>query len=80
MISVWKGGKGMIEELYNITAAGYKVVLSACWYLNYISYGDDWAKVIEYCYCYVDITSILTHSTMHVIHKTSMELQRNRSW
>ena len=45
VISIWKGGSGMAKELAAVTAAGYKVVLSACWYLNYISYGDDWEKV-----------------------------------
>ena len=45
VISIWKGGSGMTKELAAVTAAGYKVILSACWYLNYISYGDDWVKV-----------------------------------
>lgn len=29
-------------ELSKITAAGYKALLSAGWYLNYIAYGVDW--------------------------------------
>ena len=44
VIDVWKGGNWK-SEMYNITAAGLKTILSACWYLNYISYGDDWTKV-----------------------------------
>jgi len=43
VVSVWKGG--YTEELAKVTAAGYRAVLSSCWYLNYISYGDDWQKV-----------------------------------
>ena len=35
----------MAAEMAKVTAAGYKVVMSGCWYLNYISYGDDWEKV-----------------------------------
>ncbi|VDP50592.1 unnamed protein product, partial [Schistosoma margrebowiei] len=41
VIHVWK-------DLYwesvvkNVTKAGYRVLFSAAWYLNYISYGDDW--------------------------------------
>ncbi|CAG2121957.1 unnamed protein product [Medioppia subpectinata] len=27
-----------------IVGQGYKVIVSACWYLNYISYGQDWEK------------------------------------
>lgn len=27
-----------------IAKKGYKMVLSACWYLNYIDYGQDWKK------------------------------------
>ena len=44
VIDVWKGGNYK-SELFNVTAAGLKTVLSACWYLNYISYGADWKKV-----------------------------------
>lgn len=38
---VWK------EELKKVTQAGYKTVLSSCWYLNDISYGQDWKKYYE---------------------------------
>ena len=51
-MSVWKGGSGMQAELARVTAAGYRVVLSACWYLNYISYGEDWVKVCSNLACH----------------------------
>ena len=45
VIDVWKNSNYK-PELFNITAAGLKTVLSACWYLDLISYGADWQKVI----------------------------------
>ncbi|XP_068941047.1 beta-hexosaminidase subunit beta [Petaurus breviceps papuanus] len=32
------------EELQKVTEAGYATVLAAPWYLDYISYGQDWKK------------------------------------
>lgn len=32
------------EELYRVTGAGYTTILSAPWYLDWISYGQDWVK------------------------------------
>ena len=43
VIDVWKGGNWQ-EEMAKVTAAGFHTVLSAPFYLNYISYGDDWKK------------------------------------
>ncbi|XP_068609184.1 beta-hexosaminidase subunit beta isoform X2 [Brachionichthys hirsutus] len=43
IVHVWIGG-GTNEELGNVTSAGYTTVLSAPWYLDYISYGQDWQK------------------------------------
>jgi hexosaminidase len=42
IIDVWKGGNWQ-EEMTNVTGAGFKTVLSAPFYLNYISYGADWS-------------------------------------
>ena len=33
--------------LMQVTAAGYKTILSSCWYLNYIHYGDDWPTLYK---------------------------------
>lgn len=35
------------EELYNVTAAGHKAIVSSPWYLNYISYGLDWPQYLQ---------------------------------
>eukprot|EP00010_Vexillifera_abyssalis_P001441 CAMPEP_0201557060 /NCGR_PEP_ID=MMETSP0173_2-20130828/59379_1 /ASSEMBLY_ACC=CAM_ASM_000268 /TAXON_ID=218659 /ORGANISM="Vexillifera sp., Strain DIVA3 564/2" /LENGTH=351 /DNA_ID=CAMNT_0047969697 /DNA_START=535 /DNA_END=1586 /DNA_ORIENTATION=+ len=43
VVDVWKGwGQTWNERLADVTADGYQVILSAPWYLNYISYGSDW--------------------------------------
>ncbi|XP_054157561.1 beta-hexosaminidase subunit alpha-like [Oppia nitens] len=31
-------------NVQRIVSQGYQVIVSACWYLNYISYGQDWEK------------------------------------
>ncbi|MEE6517667.1 hypothetical protein FKM82_028035 [Ascaphus truei] len=43
VVEVWKGQK-CNEELYNVTAAGYQAILSAPWYLDIISYNQDWQR------------------------------------
>jgi hexosaminidase len=42
VIEVWKGGEK--DELAKVTAAGLKAILASPWYLDYISYGNDWVK------------------------------------
>ncbi|PAV73252.1 hypothetical protein WR25_14333 [Diploscapter pachys] len=48
IIHVWKGNshEEIYERVQQITAQGYPVILSACWYLNYIKYGADWRDAI----------------------------------
>ena len=41
VIDVWEGGNWQ-EEMANVAKAGFHSVLSAPFYLNYISYGEDW--------------------------------------
>ncbi|KAK6492449.1 beta-hexosaminidase subunit beta-like isoform X1 [Huso huso] len=43
VVEVWMGN-ALEEELHNVTSAGYTTILSAPWYLDYISYGQDWQK------------------------------------
>lgn len=58
------------------TAAGYKVILSACWYLNLLRDEEDWTKV------YLTIMTPLYQlsSFIPVTHKTSMALWNRKSW
>ncbi|KAM4532684.1 beta-hexosaminidase subunit beta isoform 1-T1 [Fundulus diaphanus] len=43
LIHVWKGNQEKYQsEMANITSAGYQTLLSSPWYLNRISYGQDW--------------------------------------
>ncbi|XP_049593318.1 beta-hexosaminidase subunit beta isoform X1 [Syngnathus scovelli] len=43
LIHVWKGSEQQYQnEMANVTAAGYRTLLSTPWYLNRISYGQDW--------------------------------------
>lgn len=40
---MWKGtGQQYQNEMANVTAAGYRALLSTPWYLNRIAYGQDW--------------------------------------
>jgi hexosaminidase len=45
IVDVWKTDPvSWPDELAAVTAAGYQAILTAPWYLNYISYGEDWPK------------------------------------
>ncbi|XP_015195669.1 beta-hexosaminidase subunit beta isoform X2 [Lepisosteus oculatus] len=43
VVEVWMGNK-LEEELKKVTGAGFTTILSAPWYLDYISYGQDWQR------------------------------------
>uniref|UniRef100_A0A6G1SPM8 Beta-hexosaminidase n=2 Tax=Aceria tosichella TaxID=561515 RepID=A0A6G1SPM8_9ACAR len=50
IVHVWKNindKPGYMAELANVVGAGYKALLSSCWYLNYIDYGRDWLKFYQ---------------------------------
>ncbi|XP_048338151.1 beta-hexosaminidase subunit alpha [Sphaerodactylus townsendi] len=48
IIHVWKQNSGRYpNETAWVTKAGYRAVLSAPWYLNWISYGQDWLEIYE---------------------------------
>ncbi|KAL5011730.1 hypothetical protein ScPMuIL_010281 [Solemya velum] len=44
LVEVWKNRPLKTWQKYmdDVTGRGYDAILSACWYLNYISYGQDW--------------------------------------
>ncbi|XP_068430138.1 beta-hexosaminidase subunit beta [Clinocottus analis] len=43
VVHVWIGS-GADKEMSKVTAAGFTTILSAPWYLDYISYRQDWTK------------------------------------
>ncbi|XP_054434470.1 beta-hexosaminidase subunit beta [Pteronotus mesoamericanus] len=46
VVQVWKQER-YTNELNAVTASGFPVILSAPWYLDWISYGQDWIKYYE---------------------------------
>lgn len=54
IIHIWKSANAeqRSRDLARVTAAGHPALMSACWYLNLISYGADWKSgTSEYYYC-----------------------------
>ncbi|XP_042331599.1 beta-hexosaminidase subunit alpha isoform X3 [Sceloporus undulatus] len=48
IIHVWKENSGSYpQEMARVTKAGYRALLSAPWYLNHISYGQDWMAIYK---------------------------------
>uniref|UniRef100_A0A8D0GK73 Beta-hexosaminidase n=1 Tax=Sphenodon punctatus TaxID=8508 RepID=A0A8D0GK73_SPHPU len=48
IIHVWKENSGAYQkEMARVTKAGYRTLLSAPWYLNHISYGQDWLQAYQ---------------------------------
>ena len=48
LIHVWKGSQVQYQaELARVTAAGFATLLSTPWYLNRISYGQDWVNIYK---------------------------------
>ncbi|XP_069818898.1 beta-hexosaminidase subunit beta isoform X1 [Dendropsophus ebraccatus] len=43
IVEVWKG-ENYQQELHQVTDAGFSAILAAPWYLDYISYGQDWQR------------------------------------
>lgn len=47
VVQVWKNEndpREFMKVLENVVKSGYKAILSSCWYLNLIDYGQDWVK------------------------------------
>ncbi|KAI4893039.1 hypothetical protein NFI96_020154 [Prochilodus magdalenae] len=47
LLHVWKEKPQYQDEMARITAAGFQTLLSTPWYLNRISYGQDWQDVYK---------------------------------
>ncbi|XP_005171848.1 beta-hexosaminidase subunit beta isoform X1 [Danio rerio] len=46
-IHVWKGRPQYQDEMAKVTAAGFSALLSTPWYLNRVSYGQDWVDIYK---------------------------------
>ncbi|KAJ3605278.1 hypothetical protein NHX12_027328 [Muraenolepis orangiensis] len=48
LIHVWKGTQEQYrDEMARVTSSGYQTLLSTPWYLNRISYGQDWTNLYK---------------------------------
>lgn len=59
IIHIWKyrnDKSAYIAEMRNVVTSGYRALLSSCWYLNIIDYGQDWVKFYQ-CDPTSDLTS-----------------------
>lgn len=89
VIHIWKGNthEEIYEQVKNITSQNFPVIVSACWYLNYIKYGADWRDEIRgtapsnsrYQKSTVYYNRLILDTTI-VIQQTSMERWRRRNW
>ena len=62
VVNVWKnyGIRKADAEMQFVTQKGYKAITSACWYLNILSYGEDWHKYYQ-CdpmVCFANVLSL----------------------
>ncbi|GMR32478.1 hypothetical protein PMAYCL1PPCAC_02673, partial [Pristionchus mayeri] len=61
IIHIWKGNTfaELAENIRQATMKGHRVIVSSCWYLNYVKYGADWKNFVagtvetnsRYYYC-----------------------------
>lgn len=47
LVEVWKNEQKWQSNMKNVVQKGYSAILSSCWYLNYISYGQDWRRYYQ---------------------------------
>ncbi len=72
VIQVWKLFT-WTNDMSEVTKAGLKAILSACWYLNYIVYGEegeDWKKVSA-CILHIVLVSFLYSPQFSLLHASS---------
>ncbi|KAK3527320.1 hypothetical protein QTP86_020249 [Hemibagrus guttatus] len=58
VVEVWMNNQ-VEQELQKVTGAGFNTILSAPWYLDYISYGQDWQKYYKVEPLSFDVCAVL---------------------